>query len=588
VEQYRVPSTPRLGGDWLVRETLPAEILTPEALGDDHRLVGRTAAEFVTREVDPALDALEHKDWTVARTLVRRACELGLVGADVPEQYGGAGLDKAAAVVISDVLGASASFSMAFGAQTNLTLLPILAFGTDAQRERYLPALLSGAMIGAYCLSESGAGSDAQSVRTRATRDADGSWRLSGEKMWITNGGFADLFLVFAKVDGEHFTAFIVERAFPGVANGHEEHKMGLHGSSTTPIVLTDARVPAENVLGEIGRGHKIAFNVLNGGRLKLAATCMGAAKAAIAEAAAYATARRQFGQPIASFGAIQDKLGAMAIRAFGVESALFRVAGLVDASATAAGSDEPDAGIRALEEFALEASLLKIAGSEMLDFVVDEHVQVLGGNGFVREYPAERRYRDARVNRIFEGTNEINRLLVPGLWLKRAARHRWAIDEIDGPALAATGAHPPDELAAAADAARRLGTATRTIVAAAARAFGDTLATEQQVTMGLADLLLMTFVAESATLRAAHASAIDVPAAQSGGLRAAALAIAAEHAAAAALTARTAIAALPAGPDRDRALAAARPLLETPLADTNALRRQVAALVTAARQYPF
>ena len=415
------PTVLRRGGDWLTSETAAADIFTPEKQTEEHRLIARTAEEFIANEVAPALGDLEKKNWTVARALVKRAGDLGLIGTDVPEEFGGVGLDKASSVIVGEAVGAAASFATTFGAQTGLAIIPILCFGTPEQQQKYLPPIVNGDMIGAYCLSESGSGSDALGARTQAKQQPDGSWRLSGEKLWITNGGFADLFIVFAKVDGEKFTAFLVERGFKGVSSGKEEHKLGLNGSSTTPLVLQDAEVPAGNLLGEIGKGHKIAFNVLNYGRFKLAAMCTGGARATIAEAAQYAAQRRQFGQPIASFGAIRHKLAEMAVRAYAAESMLFRASGLIDT--TIDGSHDPKVIASALEEFAIEASLLKIAGSEMVDYVVDENVQIHGGNGFVADYPAERRYRDARVNRIFEGTNEINRLLVPGMLIKRALK---------------------------------------------------------------------------------------------------------------------------------------------------------------------
>src|SRR5229473_2691858 len=344
----------------------------------------------------------------------------------------------------------SASFGATFGAQANLMVLPLVLFGSEQQKHKYLPRLLSGDLIGAYCLSEPGSGSDALGAKARATRQPDGSFVLNGEKMWITNGGFADLFIVFAKVidgQGEHFTAFIVERAFPGVSSGKEEHKMGLHGSSTTPVILQDVKVPAENLLGEVGKGHKIAFNVLNFARFKLGAMCSGGAQVAIAEAARYAGQRKQFGQPIASFGAIKHKLGEMIVRAYAVESLLYRTVGLIEARIDATPHDPADqsAALATLEEYAVEASIAKVAGSEMLDFVLDENIQIHGGNGFVRDYPAERHYRDSRVNRIFEGTNEINRLLIPGMLARRAAKGSLAIiaaakalqDELLGPPAA-------------------------------------------------------------------------------------------------------------------------------------------------------
>src|SRR5205814_7376382 len=383
-------------------------------------------------------------EWTLSRELLKRCGELGLLGADVADAYGGLALDKVASMVVSEKMARAASFGSTFGAQANLCALPLMLFGTEEQKQKYLPKLMTGELVGAYCLSESGSGSDALGAKTRAIRQGDGSFVLNGEKMWITNGGFADVFIVFGKVDGEHFTAFIVERAFKGVSSGSEEHKLGLHGSSTTPLILQDVRVPAENLLGEVGKGHKVAFNVLNFGRFKLGGMCSGGAYVAIAEAAKYAAQRKQFGQPIARFGAIRHKLGQMTAWAYAVESMIYRTAGYIDARVEATPHDSTDgaAALAALEEYAIEASIAKVAGSEMVDYVLDENVQIHGGNGFVRDYPAERHYRDARVNRIFEGTNEINRLLIPGMLAKRAAKNELPIvaaakklqDELLGP----------------------------------------------------------------------------------------------------------------------------------------------------------
>jgi alkylation response protein AidB-like acyl-CoA dehydrogenase len=575
------------GGEWLTTDVEAGELVTPERLSDEHRLVGQTATEFVMKEVLPALPELEKKNWTLARELIKRAGDLGLLGTDVPETYGGVALDKTASIVVGEVIGITASFATTFGAQTGLAIIPILCFGTDEQRRKYLPRIVSGQMIGAYCMSESASGSDALGARARATRQPDGSWRLSGEKLWITNGGFADVFIVFAKVDGEQFSAFIVERAFKGVASGKEEHKMGLHGSSTTPIVLSDAEVPAANLLGDVGRGHKIAFNVLNYGRFKLAGMCTGGARACLAEAATYAMSRRQFGQPIASFGAIRHKLAEMAIRTFAVESALYRTAGLLDAT-IASGSE----AAAALEEFAVEASILKVAASEMLDFVVDENVQVHGGNGFVADYPAERHYRDARVNRIFEGTNEINRLLVPGMLIKRSVKGGLPIiaaarrlqDELMSPPL------PADETDAPLANARRTVAALKNTalmaIGLALETHGDALPHEQETLMLVADIIIDVFVAESALLRAEQAAGARLATAA---LQADAASVFAHDAGLRAdASSRTLLAALGSGDTLKTTLAALRRLLKIAPVNTVQARRRIADAIVERRGYIF
>lgn len=511
------------GGEWLLQAAEASSVYTPERLTDEHRLIARTAEEFVENEILPVLDALEQKDWNLARQLVKRAAELGLLGVDIPEAYGGLGLDKVTSLIVSDRMSRSASFGATFGAHANLTLIPLYLFGTEAQKQKYLPRLLAGEIVGAYGLSETGSGSDAQGARTRATRQADGSFVLNGEKMWITNGGFADLFVVFAKVDASTgsgqaesgFTAFLVERGW-GVKSGKEEHKMGLHGSSTTALIFQDVKVPADAVLGEIGKGHKVAFNVLNFARFKLGAACGGGAANVISESAKYAATRRQFGQPIGNFGAIKHKIGEMVVKAYAIESLLYRTAGLVDAriAATPHAPNDGSAALAAFEEYAIESSIAKVAGSEALNYVLDENIQVHGGNGYVHDYPAERHFRDARVNRIFEGTNEINRLLIPGMLIRRALKGDLPLipaakalqDELLGPPSMPS----PDE-APLAEERRAVEAFKKTalmVFGLAMQTFGQKLNDEQEVLMHLADITIDVFAAESALLRAQAAGA--------------------------------------------------------------------------------
>jgi alkylation response protein AidB-like acyl-CoA dehydrogenase len=588
-------ATVHRGGAWLIEETAPGDVLTPERLSDEHRLMARTAADFVRQEVAPQRERLEGKDWSIARALVRRAGDLGLLATDVAEDHGGLALDKVSSVVVASAIAADASFGTTFGAMTGLAILPLVAFGTPEQQRRYLPGLAAGEIVGAYCLSESGSGSDALGARTRATRLEDGGFSLSGEKMWITNAGFADLFIVFAKVDGEAFTAFIVERGFAGVSIGEEEHKMGLRASSTAPVILQDARVPAGNVLGEIGRGHKVAFNVLNYGRLKLGAATAGGSRVALAEAVAYAAERRQFGQPIASFGAIRSKLATMAVRIYVLESLLIRTADLID-RAVDAGTGTPAARLlAALEEYAIEASIAKVAGSEIADYVVDENVQIHGGNGFVTDYPAERRYRDARVNRIFEGTNEINRLLIAGLLARRAAKGdigliaaaRHLAEEVTAPMPGDAGDDAP--LAAARRSVSGLKKAALLVLGTAMQRYGEKLADEQEALLLIADLVIDAFGAESALLRAERA---QIDGKSSGGRdadrhadlhEAIACTAVADAALRVEMAAREAVAALTEGDTRRITLSALRRLLKSAPVDTVALRRAIAAHVLAA-----
>jgi alkylation response protein AidB-like acyl-CoA dehydrogenase len=587
------------GGEFLLHRSDPATVFTPEQRTDEHRMIGDTVRDFVAHEVLPVLDRLEQKDWALARTLVRRGCELGLMGADVAEEYGGLALDKVSSVVISEQISLSASFAATFGAHANLVILPLSLFGTEEQKRRYLPALLSGDLIGAYCLSEPGSGSDALGARTRATRLTDGSYLLNGEKMWITNGGFADVFIVFAKVEGEPsvgsgFSAFIVERAFGGLTSGKEEHKMGLHGSSTTPILLQDVPVPAGNLLGEAGRGHKIAFNVLNFARYKLGAMCGGGAIGAIAESARYAATRRQFGQPIASFGAIKHKLGEMVVRAFAVQSLIYRTAGMIDAriASTPQAATGSAAALAAVEEYAVEASIAKVVGSEMMNFVLDENIQIHGGNGYVRDYPAERHFRDSRVNRIFEGTNEINRLLIPGMLARRAARGdigliaaaRALQDELLGPP-----ALPDDDGSALAEEARAVDhfkKASLMVLGLAMQTYRETLADQQEVLLHVADMIIDTYAAESALLRAVSSSARGVTGAD---LQVDATRVCVNDAAMRIEgSARQALAAMLEGDTLRTMVAALRRLFRQMPIDTARLRRRLADAAVARGEYPF
>jgi alkylation response protein AidB-like acyl-CoA dehydrogenase len=575
---------------WLL-EAPAGDPFTPERLSDEHRLMAQTTDEFVDQEVMPALDALEAKDWTVARALVKRAGELGLLGVNVPEEFGGLALDKISSLIIAERIARAASFATTYGGHANLCILPLVLFGTREQQQRYLPRLVSGEHVGAYALSESGSGSDALAAKTRATNAPDGSWRLNGEKMWITNGGFADVIIVFAKVDGEHFTAFIVERAFPGVSSGKEEHKMGLHGSSTTPLLLQDAQIPAGNVLGEVGKGHKVALNTLNFGRFKLGAMSVGGCRAAIGDAAGYAAQRSQFGQPIAQFGAIKHKLGEMSARTYAIESLVYRTGGLIEGMIA-----EPHGGAdtaRAFEEYAVEASIAKVAGTETLDYVLDENVQIHGGNGFVRDYAAERYYRDARVNRIFEGTNEINRLLIPGMLARRAvkgevpliaAARRLQDELLTPPSLGAIerGGSLDDEQQMVA-AFKKV---SLMVLGTAMQTYADKLPDEQEVLGYAADIIIDTYAAESAVLRARAAA--DSRLDNSAMHAVAARLIVNDSALRIEQAARNALAAMAQGDTLRTLLAALRRFLKITPINTVELRRLLADAIVDRRRYIF
>ncbi|HVS83059.1 MAG TPA: acyl-CoA dehydrogenase family protein [Pyrinomonadaceae bacterium] len=498
------------GGSFLIEDRTADEVFTPEDFNEEHRMIAETTRQFIDAEVVPRVDELENKDWKLARELVKQAADLGLIGSGIPEEYGGLGLDQTSGALIGENIGRSASFATTLGAESGIGLLPIIYFGTEAAKKNYLPRIASGELITAYALTEAGSGSDAMNAKATAKLSDDGTeYILNGEKMFITNGGFADIFIVFAKVDGDKFSAFIVERQ-EGCKHGAEEHKMGIRGSSTTPLVLSDARTPVENVLGEIGKGHKIAFNTLNIGRFKLGAMCAGGMKVMNTESVRYANERQQFGKPISSFGAIKSKLGEMAIRTWVGESMIYRTLGMIEAGIASIGdSKDADAKLRAIEEYAAECSIIKVALSESCDFCADEMVQIFGGYGYSADYPAERAYRDSRINRIFEGTNEINRMLIPGRLMKAALSGRLALlpaaqalmDEILSPSM--SGFELDEGLLAAeqklAMNAKKVALMT---LGTAAQKYMMGLADQQEILMGVADIVIDTYAMESAILR--------------------------------------------------------------------------------------
>ena len=506
----RVASPP--GGAFLIKDMLAGPVFTPEDFNEMQKQVRATAHRFMRQEVLPRVAAMERKEPGLARGLIAQAAELGLLGILVPECFDGLEMDLTTQMLVCECVGSYASFSTTYGAHAGIGTFPIAFFGTEAQKLKYLPRLVSAELLAAYCLSEPQAGSDAQAARTRAELTADGRhYVLNGQKMWISNGAWADLYTVFAKVDGKKFTAFLVERSWEGVSPGAEEHKMGLHGSSTTALYLDNVHVPVENVLGEVGRGHVIAFNVLNLGRLELGASCVGAAKDLIAEAAGYARQRKAFGRPIGQFGAIRQKLADMAIRTFAGESLIYRTSGMIDARLAGFTWETPDAAktaLRTVEEYAIECSIAKVYLTEVLDFIADEAVQIHGGYGYHRDYSVERGYRDSRINRIFEGTNEINRLLTTGMLLKRAAQGRLDLVASMGQATMGGGADwkatPPAEgLERNRDLVSRAKRATLRMAALAYRRFEAGLEREQEVTSALSDMAMGVYAAESALLRA-------------------------------------------------------------------------------------
>ncbi len=505
------PQSNIAGGSFLIEERKPEEVFTPEDFTEQHLLIARTAEEFAIKEIVPNIEKLECKYFGLLRELVRKAGELGLSGADVPEAYGGMEMDKVTSALIADRLARYGGFSATWGAHTCIGTLPIVYFGTEEQKKKYLPGLASGETVGAYALSESSSGSDALHCRTRAQRSPDGKhYILNGEKMWITNAGFADLFTVFAKVDGEKFTAFIIERKFPGFSIGAEEHKMGIRGSSTCPLILSDCKVPIENVLGEVGKGHLIAFNVLNVGRFKLGAGSVGAGRHCLESAIAYAKQRKAFGKVIADFGLIREKLANIASGIFVGEAMAYRTVGQMDAALAGIGDNHADmAAVRKIiDEYVVECSILKVWGSEFFDYVVDEMVQTYGGYGFVEEYPAERAYRDSRVNRIFEGTNEINRLVITGFLLKRAMSGHLplmgAIKKVMDEVISGTR---DEGVEGALAEERRLVAAAKKIglfaAGVATQKYMQTIQNEQEIMGAIANITLEIYAMESAVLRA-------------------------------------------------------------------------------------
>jgi alkylation response protein AidB-like acyl-CoA dehydrogenase len=497
------------GGAFLIEESEPKNIFTAEDLTEEHLAIARTADAFFEQQVKPNLEASCHQEPGVALRALRKSAELGLTGIPIPEKFGGMELDLASAVIEAEHLGRDGSYAGWHGAHSGIGTLPILYFGTEEQKRKYLPKLARVEMLAAYALTEPQAGSDALAARTRADLSPDGKhYILNGQKMWITNGGAADLFTVFAKVDGEKFTAFLVERAFGGVSSGAEEKKMGIKGTSTTAVYFENVPVPVENVLGEIGRGHVIAFNILNMGRLTLGANCIGGAKQVLAIAIKYAKERKAFGSLIADFGAIQHKLAEMAVRIYAAESMAWRVVGLIQGQLEGFSWEQPDASqtlLKAVEEFAVECSIIKVYGSEVLDYAADEGVQIHGGYGFHQEYAVERAYRDSRINRIFEGTNEINRLLIAGMLLKRASRGQLALvpaaqalmGEIFGGSIPSDGADDEKRLVANA---KRIALLS---LAVAFQKHGTELEQQQELLMNIADIVMEAFAMESSLLRA-------------------------------------------------------------------------------------
>jgi len=507
-----VTKTVLKGGEWLIKESSPFDTFTPENFAEEQLMIKDMCNQFLDAEIYPILDRIDNLEPGLMKSLVTKAGEQGLLSVSFPDEYGGLGKDFVTSTIVNEYLGAGHSFSVAIAAHTGIGTLPILYFGTPEQKQKYIPKLISGEWAGAYGLTEPNSGSDALGAKTTAKLSDDGKhYILNGQKCWITNGGFAQVYTVFAKVDGDKFTAFIVERGTEGFTQGPEEHKMGIKGSSTVQLYFQDCKVPAENLLGEIGKGHKIAFNILNIGRLKLCAAAIGGARRSLSDTVEYARTREQFKQPISNFGAIKYKLAEMAIRVFVGESALYRTAKWIDDKEhelLSSGKAESEALLGGAEEYAIECAMLKVYGSEVLDYVVDEGVQVHGGNGFSAEYNVSRAYRDSRINRIYEGTNEINRLLTLDMTLKRAMGGRL---DLMGPAMSVQkelmsipdfGAEDETAFAKERKLIANLKKAILMASGAAVQKLMMKIENEQEVLMNLADMAIETFNAESVLLR--------------------------------------------------------------------------------------
>ncbi|MFA6148097.1 MAG: acyl-CoA dehydrogenase family protein [bacterium] len=501
------------GAEYLLAECSPEDVFSPEDFSPEQKQLAETIDQFVSKDILPNVEKLEHQDFGLMINLLRKCGELGLLMIEAPEEYGGLDLDKATAMLVAEKISRYASFTAAYMVQTGIGMLPLVYYGTRAQNEKYLGKLISGEWISAYCLTEPGSGSDAMGAKTTATLSADGKhYILNGTKQFITNGGFADLYTVFAKVDRKQFTAFLVERSFDGISPGPEEKKLGIKGSSTTQVILEDAKVPVENVLGEIGKGHKIAFNVLNVGRFKLGAVVTGTAKIALVEGLKYANLRKQFGVSIGTFGAIREKIADMTAAIFASESLVYRLAGMIDdrlETIPKGRTDYFDSYQKGIEEYAVECAIAKVFCSEVLAKVVDDVVQIHGGYGFIQEYPAERFYRDERVNRIFEGTNEINRILIAGNLFRRAEKGEIPLSREAGRALEYLSGSKEDAgdasglLAAERKLLRNLKRVFLSIAGTASEKLKGQLKDEQEILMTLADIAINIFALDSSVLRA-------------------------------------------------------------------------------------